>query len=87
MRVLEKGIREQKKQKEPCETVRMHCSFLFVGTAEGALCRIFLVVDFAVTYTQPHSLPCHRQTPALWACANTHILTYVYIKVRIYIEE
>lgn len=37
LRELEKGVQEQKKQTEPCETARMPASFLFAGTAEGAL--------------------------------------------------
>lgn len=34
-----------------CETVRMHSSFLFAGTAEGALCRLLLLAHFSDTHT------------------------------------
>lgn len=35
---------------ELCETVRMHSRFLFAGTAEGPLCRIFLLANFYDTH-------------------------------------
>lgn len=85
-RGLEKGMQEQKKQTEPCETVRMHSSFLFAGTAEGALCRILLLAHFSDTHTVTHSLNqpvpfCHRQTQEAYAtfcaCANTHMVLLI----------
>lgn len=38
------------KRAEICETVRMHSRFLFAGTAEGPLCRIFLLAHFYDTH-------------------------------------
>lgn len=80
---LEKGMREQKKQ--PRAAVRMRCSFLFVGTAEGALCRIFLVVDFALTYTNtlsPRCLIVQAKTSTVYTrcthCKQTHINVLSY---------
>lgn len=66
LRGLEKCMGEQKKQTEPCETVRMHSSFLFAGTAEGALCRLLLLAHYSDTHTL--TLPvalCPRQAQAV----------------------
>ena len=76
LKELEKCMREQKKQPEPCEAVRMHSSFLFAGTAEGALCRIFLLAHFCDTHTHTHTpsalMTDKHQMYVVCLCKNTH---------------
>lgn len=68
----EKGALGQKKPSETHETARMRGSFLFVGTAEGALYRR---PRLAPAHTGAHTLQTHRQStdvvPDLYCAAPT----------------
>lgn len=62
MRGLEKG-RQQKKQTKPHETARLHSSFLFALTTEGALYRILLQAHFSGRTHTP--TPTHCTSPLM----------------------
>lgn len=58
----EKGAQEQKKLTETHEAARMQGSFLFVGTAEGALYRIPCL---ALAHRRTHTFQTHTVKPPM----------------------
>lgn len=69
----EKGALGQKKQTEPHETARMQGSFLFVGTAEGALYRIPCLAHTHTHKLQTTNAVTDKYCTALTASDRWHI--------------